>query len=513
MERLESYVGGRWIAGSGDGQKLVNPASEEPLAAASSEGLDLAGALGHAREAGAAALGALSFAERGALLAAMAKRIHEHRDALLDVAVSNGGNTRSDAKFDVDGASATLQHYAELGGALGDARLLSDGEATPIGRSPRLCGRHFWAPRPGVALLVNAFNFPAWGFAEKAACALLAGVPVVCKPATSTALLAQRLVAVVAEVAPPGTVSLVCGPAHGLPALLDRGDVLAFTGSSVTAAALRTLPGVLRGDVRLSVEADSLNAAILGPDAEPGGETYELFVRDVVREMTQKTGQKCTAVRRIFVPSSRMERARADLAERLKEIRVGDPKLEEVRMGPLATADQLRDVRAGIDAVRAHARLLVGAEAPSPAGVPAGRGFFVPPTLLEASDPGAAVVHELEIFGPVATLLAAPEEPRALGALVARGGGMLVGSIYSDDREYVARAVAALAPHHGRIVVGSARVADKAPSPGTALPALLHGGPGRAGGGEELGGLRGLALYSQRCALQGDRALVDAALG
>jgi 3,4-dehydroadipyl-CoA semialdehyde dehydrogenase len=511
MQALSSYVAGSWQAGKGEGSTLYNPSSEEPVARASSEGLDLAAALGFARDKGGPALAALTFAERGKLLAEMARRIHEHRDALIELAMKNGGNTRSDAKFDVDGAMGTLAHYAELGAQLGDVRILADGDAVQLGRSPRLAGRHVYVPRAGVAVLINAFNFPAWGLGEKAACALLAGVPVVVKPATSTAWVAHRIVEIVADALPAGALSLVCGSAHELPGLLGAGDAISFTGSSDTALRLRALPNVQSAAVRLNVEADSLNSAVLGADVEPGSDTYELFLADVVREIRHKTGQICTAVRRIFVPEALRERVRDDLADRLRAVTAGDPFADGVHMGPVASAQQKRDVTAGIARLAEHARRVVGGDV-APVGAPAGKGYFVPTTLFEANDPGAAVFHELEVFGPVATLLTAPDDPAALSRLVAKGGGSLVCSAYTDDRKTAAALVLGLAPHHGRLVLGSQKIAGQAVGPGTVLPQLIHGGPGRAGGGEELGGLRGLAFYSQRTALQGDRALLDAIL-
>ena len=512
MRTLQSYLGGQWLFGKGTRQILVNPATEEPLAEACAEGLDLAAALAFARREGGAALRAMSLRERGELCGALSRAIYEHRDELLDDAMKNGGNTRSDGKFDIDGGSGTLAYYAALAKELGDARWLTDGDTIQLGRSPRLSGRHVYVPRTGVAVLVNAFNFPAWGFAEKAACALLAGMPVVLKPATSTALVAHRIFELCAPLAPAGVLSMVCGSAHELVGMLGYGDVIAFTGSSATAAELRRLPRVIDSQVRLNVEADSLNAAVLGPDVEAGSDTYELGVRDIVREMTQKTGQKCTAIRRIFVPESLKERLREDLVERLRAVVVGDPFASGVGMGPVASAQQQRDVTAGIAALGEQAERLLGADALAPVGVPEEKGYFVPVTLFEAES-SAARVHELEVFGPVASMLTAPDDATATAGLLARGGGGLVCSIYSDDRQWVARMVEGAAPHHGRLVIGSRKIADQAVSPGTVLPQLLHGGPGRAGGGEELGGLRGVALYAQRTALQGERPMLDALLG
>src|SRR5213594_1027988 len=293
MRTLRSYLGEHWVEGSGARQTLVNPATEEPLAEASSEGLDLSAALDHARRKGGPVLRALSFMERGALLKEMAKAIQAHRDELLDLAVANGGNTRSDAKYDVDGAIFTLQTYAELSASLGAAKFLIDGEGVQLGRSPRFHGQHINVPRHGVAVQINAFNFPAWGLAEKAASALLAGMPVLSKPATSSAMVAHRVMEIIVEqkVLPEGALSLLVGAPRDLPALLGAQDVLAFTGSGDTGARIRALPNLIRESVRVNVEADSLNAAVLGPDAKPGGDMYETFLKDVLRDMTQKAGR------------------------------------------------------------------------------------------------------------------------------------------------------------------------------------------------------------------------------
>ncbi len=516
MRNLQSLVAGSWQVGTGEPQTLVNPTTEEVVAYTSAEGLDLEATVSFARNEGGPALRALTLAERGAILEQMAKRIHEHRNELLELAMINGGNTRSDAKFDVDGAAGALAHYATIGKELGDTRVIVDGDGEQVGQSPRLSGRHVYLPRKGVALLINAFNFPAWGFGEKAACALLAGMPVICKPATSTAVVAARMLELIADAAPPGVVSLVSGSAHDLPKLLGYGDAIAFTGSSGTAQRLRALPNVMSAAVRLNIEADSLNAAVLGPDLEPGSDTWELFLRDLRREMTQKTGQKCTATRRIFVPEDRAEVLIEALVDRLGTVIVGDPFTEGVRMGPVASAQQHRDVLDGIGQLAENCDVVLDGR---PAGgklelkgAEVGKGYFVGPTLLQVAHDAPSKVHDLEVFGPVATIVTTPGTPEVYGQLLARGGGGLVGSVYSDDRKFAAAMLMEAAPHHGRLVFGSKKVAEKAFSPGMVLPQLLHGGPGRAGGGEELGGMRGLAIYAQRTAIQADRALIDAML-
>jgi oxepin-CoA hydrolase/3-oxo-5,6-dehydrosuberyl-CoA semialdehyde dehydrogenase len=517
MKTLESYVGGRWVAGTGAQATLVNPSTEEPVAQASTGGIDFAAALEHARTKGGPALREMTFAQRGEIVKKMSQAIHAARDELLALAIENAGNTRGDAKFDVDGASGTLMAYAGFAEKLGAARLLVDGEAIPLGRSPRLVGAHAWAPRHGVAVHVNAFNFPAWGFAEKAAVAILAGMPVVTKPATATAVVAERIVRLLvdAKVLPEGALSLVCGSAGDLLSHLGAQDVLAFTGSSDTAARLRAAACFVSGGARINVEADSLNAAILGPDVADGSETEGLFLEDVARDMTQKAGQKCTAIRRVLVPSDRADRIAAALAERLSAVVVGNPADERVRMGPVATAQQLSDVRAGIDRLAAETDEGWGGTGQVDAvGAPAGKGFFVGPVLRRTSRPlEVRAMNEHEVFGPVATLGAFSGEASEAAEIVRKGQGALVASVYSDDRTFLSAFVPAIAPWHGRVFVGSAKVAGQSPGPGTVLPAFTHGGPGRAGGGEELGGTRGLSFYMQRTALQGDQALLRAILG
>jgi oxepin-CoA hydrolase/3-oxo-5,6-dehydrosuberyl-CoA semialdehyde dehydrogenase len=515
MITLKSFLQGRWMEG-GAPQVLLNPATEEPLAQAGSEGLDLAAALEFARGTGGPALRGLTFAERGQLLAAIAAALQAHRDELIELAVRNGGNTRGDAKFDVDGATFTLSTYAELGKGLGDVRFLADGEGIPLARSPRFHGQHLRVPRHGAAVHVNAFNFPAWGLAEKAAVALLAGVPVLSKPASSSAMVAHRIVEIVhaKQVLPPGALSLLVGGPGDLLDHLGPQDVVAFTGSSDTGARIRVMPQVIRNSVRVNVEADSLNAAVLGPDATPGSETYDYYLKDVLRDMTQKAGQKCTAIRRVLVPASCADRVRDDLADRLSAITIGNPAVEGVRMGPLATAAQRQDVREGVDLLARDGRLVYGRADVQAVGVEPGRGFFVSPVLVEV-EPGAAAtaVHSREVFGPVATIVPYGGTAAEAAEIVARGAGGLVSSVYSEDAAFTTDVVLALAPYHGRVFIGSAKIAEASPGPGTVLPHLVHGGPGRAGGGEELGGVRGLHLYLQRVALEGPRPLIERIAG
>lgn len=515
---IESFLLGEWRAGSGEGTTLVNPATERPVAKASTAGLDFGAALRHAREVGGKHLRAMTFPERAEMLLALSQALHGQREALIASAIENGGCTRSDAKFDVDGAIAVLAAYAEVGKSLPDTRILPDGEGIQLGRSPRFWGQHVYVSRTGVAVLINAFNFPAWGFAEKAACAWLAGMPIVTKPATATALTAYLATRALVDSGklPEGAIGFVGGSAGDLLDHLEGQDILSFTGSAGTGHTLRRHPRVVERSVPVNVEADSLNAAVLGPDVEPGEETMHLFLREVSREMTQKTGQKCTAVRRIMVPRSRIDDVVAGLSERFDEITIGDPSAEGVRMGPVATAQQLADVRAGIEKLQAEADPVYGdPKRPVEAvGVEQGTGYFFPIVLLKAKDSRAAeAVHSHEVFGPVATILPYDGDGEEAAELVRLGGGGLVASVYSDDRKFTEQVTLGIAPYHGRVYLGSAKVAEHVMGPGLVLPQCIHGGPGRAGGGEELGGERGVKHFMQRTAIQGSRPVVEAMTG
>jgi len=510
MKTLESYVLGAWHTPTAGATTLIDPATEEPLAECGTEGIDFAAVLEHARTKGGPALRALGFRARGELLKALSKAIHEHRDELLDLSIACSGTTRSDAKFDVDGATGTLAAYASFSRVTPERSFLSDGEGVQLGRTARFWGQHVLVPKEGVAVHVNAFNFPAWNMCEKMACALLAGMPVVEKPGTPTAMLAWRIARIVVDsgLLPEGAFQFVCGSAGDLVDHMGPQDVLAFTGSSGTGAFLRGKENLVRHNVHVNVEADSLNAAILAPDVGPDDETYGLFLSNVVLDMTQKTGQKCTAVRRILVPAESVERVTADLTADLARIQVGDPKSRETRMGPLASKAQLDDVRAGIERLSGSARVLCGG-----ADLVHDKGYFVAPTLLLAEDADADVFHELEVFGPVASVLPYSGSADEAVRLANRGGGGLVASVYTNDRAWAEQVVLGISPWHGRVWIGNDRVAEQALPPGMVLPASMHGGPGRAGGGEELGGLRGLAPYLQRTAVQGFQGLVAAAFG
>jgi len=516
MKTLRSYVCGKWHTADSGFRPLVNPSTEEQIAQASSHGVDFAAVLEHARTQGGPALRGMTFVERAGLLKETSRVLRENRDELLELSRVNTGTTKPDGAFDLDGASGTLAWYAGWGRRLGEHPFLADGDGNQLARSEGFWGQHVLVPRPGVAVHVNAFNFPAWGFAEKAACSLLAGMPLVTKPATATALVTERCVELIvaAGILPQGALQLVCGGTGDLLDRLGPTDVLAFTGSADTAARLRDRDNLRRSNTRVNVEADSLNAAVLAPESGDGA-TFELFLRDVTREMTQKTGQKCTAVRRILVPRDDIDRVQGALVERLGQVVTGDPADPAVTMGPVATAQQLDDAVAGIAELAAAARLVHGTgKRVDGAGATGGKGFFVSPTLLRADDARAAgVVHRREVFAPVATLLPYDGTAADAASLVALGEGMLVTSVYGDHEPWLLGFLAGAGGFTGRVYVGSEGSAGDAPGSGIAMPQSLHGGPGRAGGGEELGGRVGLAFYMQRVALQGERGQVERLAG
>jgi len=516
MVRLRSYILDDWFEGEGPFRPLVNPATEEAVAETSTAGIDFITVLEHARAVGGPALRAMTFAERGAMLKALSKALYARREELLAVAMQNGGNTRGDAKFDVDGATGTLAYYASLGRRLGDARWLADGEVEKLTASARFGGRHLRVPRRGAAVHINAFNFPAWGTFEKAACALLAGMPVVSKPATSTSWLAYEMAKIAVETGalPEGAFQFIAGSASDLVDHLEGQDVLAFTGSADTGAMLRAKPGPLSACTRINIEADSLNAAVLGPDVERDSDLWSYFVRSVVLEMTQKTGQKCTAIRRVFAPAAALDDLIEDLSEELGRVVVGDPAVKGVTMGPVTTAGQLRDYREGVSLLSEQASIVYGdhhsIEARRASGA---RGYFAGPVLMRADAPHLANhVHSHEVFGPVVTLMPYEDGADAI-ALVALGRGSLVTSVASNDRGFLQEVGLGVAAWNGRVMIVDRKVADQCTPHGMVLPQMIHGGPGRAGGGEELGAERGLHFYTQRVAIQGNRALLEKLFG
>ena len=502
-ELLSNYLAGRWQNGSGAGTALFDPVLGHELVRVDATGLDLASGFDHARKQGGQALRAMTYRERGAMLAAIGKVLQAQRDAYYEISTANSGTVKNDTAVDVDGAIYTLGTYAKLGESLGDRRYLLDGEAARLGKDPLFQSQHVLTPTRGLALFINAFNFPAWGLWEKAAPALLSGVPVVVKPATATAWLTQRMVkdVVDAGVLPAGALSVVCGSPSGLLDALQPFDVLSFTGSADTAGKIRSHHVVARNSVRVNIEADSVNSALLLPGETPDSPAFELFVKEVVREMTVKSGQKCTAIRRVFVPEALYDAAAQAIGAKLAKTTVGNPRNETVRMGSLVSRAQLLSVREGLAALGQHADVLFDGAKTVLVDADAAVACCVGPTLFGTRKTDNAVIHGTEVFGPVTTLMPYKDTAQGLD-LVRRGEGSLVASIYGGDHTSLGQAALELADSHGRVHVVSPDVAQSQTGHGNVMPQSLHGGPGRAGGGEELGGQRAMNFYHRRSAIQ-----------
>jgi len=502
---LQSYVGGKWQAGSQNGAPLVNPTTGEMVAWASSDGLDLKAALEYSRNVGGSELRPLSYADRAALLGKVADALAGRREEWFEIARKNSGNTKADAQIDVDGAIGTLKYFAKIGAKLGPTHMLRDGSPARLARDPNFQGLHVGVPLDGVAVHINAFNFPAWGLWEKAAVSLLAGMPVFAKPATSTAWLAQEMVSAVidAGVLPPGALSILCGSPNDLLDHLRLGDVVAFTGSAQTAEGIRQHKRIRQQNIRVNIEADSLNAVLLGEDVAPDSPEFGFFVREVMREMTSKAGQKCTAIRRILVPAAKADATIETVSASLKMVVVGDPANAMTSMGPVVNMAQRKSVEEGIAKLRTQADVAYAPENFAPLDADLAQGTFVPPTLLRVRDNNdAELIHEVEVFGPVATVVPYRHKEEAF-ALARRGGGSLAASVFSSDTAFLAEAGAALGTTHGRVLLVDPSIGDSHTGHGIVLPSCMHGGPGHAGGGEELGGLHGLWFYHQRVAMQG----------
>lgn len=499
---LPNWTSGQWQVGQGSGTPLFDPVKGSELVRVDATGLDLPGAFRYAREVGGAALRSMTYAQRAAMLAEIGKVLQANRDAYYEISTANSGTVKNDTAVDVDGGMFTLGMYAKLGASLGDRHFLLDGEPARLGKDPLFQSQHVMTPRHGVALFINAFNFPSWGLWEKAGPALLSGMPIIVKPATATAWLTQRMVQDVidAGVVPPGAISIICGSSNGLLEQLQAFDVVSFTGSADTAQIIRSHPNVVRHSVRTNIEADSINSAMLLPGHDASSAAFDLLVKEVAREMTIKSGQKCTAIRRVFVPAALMDAAAQAISARLAKTTVGDPRVEGVRMGAVVSRAQKQSVLEGIAQLSQVADTVFDGSQ-QPLVEAAADSCCVAPTLLAARDAHADTLHDVEVFGPVATLVPYTSETEAL-QLIQRGQGSLVASVYGEDAAALAKTAIALAPFHGRVHVLSPDVAAMNTGHGNVMPQSLHGGPGRAGGGEELGGLRALNFYHQRSAIQ-----------
>jgi oxepin-CoA hydrolase/3-oxo-5,6-dehydrosuberyl-CoA semialdehyde dehydrogenase len=514
--QLLSFIAGRWVSGTGTAVALRDATTGEVIANTSSEGLDFAAALRHARDAGGPNLRRLTFHERAALLKSLARHLTERKEELYALSYATGA-TKSDSWIDIDGGIATLFVYASKGmRELPDAHVLIDGATESLSKSGGFVGQHICLPLEGAAVQINAFNFPVWGMLEKLAPSFLAGVPAIVKPATATAYLTELTFRRIIEsgLLPEGSMQLICGGVGDLFDHLTCQDVVAFTGSASTARKLRTHPAVIDRSVRFTAETDSLNSCVLGPDAMPGSAEFDLFVREVVREMTVKAGQKCTAIRKAIVPAASAGEVVEAVKAALARIVLGNPRLEQVRMGPVASLGQRREVLAQLAKLEREAEVVCGNGGRLElTGADVDRGAFIAPTLLHCRDAArATAIHEVEAFGPICTVVPYEGLDSAI-ALARRGAGSLVGSVFTADEGIAARLVLGLAPFHGRVLVVNRHCAKESTGHGSPLPHLVHGGPGRAGGGEEMGGIRGVLHYMQRTAVQGTPDVLTAVTG
>ena len=509
-QQLLNYERDRWIAGDSGLSELPSAIDGSPVAIAGSGGLDFGAMLRHAREVGGPALRKMTFHDRARILKGLALAIMDKKETLYELSFQTGA-TRKDGWIDIEGGAGTLFSFSSKGRReLPDAHVLLDGALEPLSKGGTFVGQHIYTPMQGAAVHINAFNFPVWGMLEKLGPTLLAGVPAIVKPASSTSYLTEAAFRVMIDsgLLPDGALQLIVGGVGDLFDHLTGQDVVSFTGSASTALKLRTHPTVIRESVRFVAEQDSLNASILGPDAGPGTPEFDLFVREVATEMTVKAGQKCTAIRRAMAPTEHLDALEEALRERLAKTKVGDPRAEGTRMGALVSNSQRDDVRARIAELEAAGARIVAGD-PS-AESPVKGGAFLPPILLRSDDPwGTDAVHDVEAFGPVSTIMPYRDLDDAI-ALANRGKGSLALSLFTHSPDVARDFVRGAASFHGRMLVIDRDNASESTGHGSPLPVLVHGGPGRAGGSEEMGGVRGVKHYMQRTALQSSPAMIAA---
>lgn len=512
MSKLQNYITGRWIEGDGEGQPLYNAYTGDLIAHASTKGLDFAAILDYARTTGNPALRRMTFPERGRMLRALALHLRDHLEKFYRLSYLTGA-TRADSWIDLEGGIGNLFSYASLRRMFPDAPFCLDGEGMNLSKGNTFMGQHILVPKEGVAIHINAFNFPVWGMLEKIAVNLLAGVPAVVKPATVTSFLTEAVVREIAAsgILPPGALQLLCGSAGDLLDHVGPQDVVTFTGSASTGHQLRSHARILQENVPFNMEADSLNCLVLGEDVEPGMAEWDLFVKELRKEMTVKAGQKCTAVRRIFVPENKMEDAWKAIVKSLSQTIIGNPENEKVRMGSLAGQSQREEVRGQVRRLLASSRLIYGSlDSVEVIDADASKGAFISPLLLLNEDPfHSEEPHTIEAFGPVSTLMPYKDAEDAI-ELSKKGRGSLCSSIVTADPGIARRYVLGAGTWHGRILILNNECAKESTGHGSPLPLLIHGGPGRAGGGEEMGGIRGVRHYMQRVAVQGSPSMITA---
>jgi oxepin-CoA hydrolase / 3-oxo-5,6-dehydrosuberyl-CoA semialdehyde dehydrogenase len=510
--KLMNFAEGHWVEASG-GPEAYSAVTGEPVASTGSRGLDFGAMAKHARDVGGPALRKLTFHDRARILKALGQAVNERKEELYDLAYETGC-TRGDNWGDIEGGAMTLFSYSSKGRReLPPERIFADGPPEMLSKGGTFIGQHVFTPLQGVAIHINAFNFPVWGMLEKLAPTLLAGVPAIVKPATATSYVTERCFRILMDtgVLPEGALQLIVGSVGDLLDHLTPQDVVSFTGSAGTAMKLQSNPVIARQSVRFIAERDSLNATMLGPDAAPGTPEFDLFVKEVVREMTTKAGQKCTCIRRAFVPERVIDAAQEAITARLSKIVVGDPRAEPVRMGALVSQDQRKDVREKVGMISREARIVFGdLDQVQVHGADADKGAFISPILMRCDEPrDALLVHETEAFGPVATLMPYRDLDEGVG-LCNKGEGSLVMSLFTHDPAVATDVVMGAGAWHGRVLIVDRDCAKESTGHGNPLPTLIHGGPGRAGGGEEMGGIRGVTHYMQRTALQGSPRTLSA---
>jgi oxepin-CoA hydrolase / 3-oxo-5,6-dehydrosuberyl-CoA semialdehyde dehydrogenase len=502
---LQSYAAGNWFTGEG-GDIILNAVTGEPVATVSSRGLNFGAMLDYGRRVGGPALRKMTFHERALKLKALAQYLMERKESYYEVSRATGA-TRSDSWIDIEGGIGTLFAYSSKGRReLPNERFVVEGAPEMLSKQGTFVGQHICTPIQGVAVHINAYNFPIWGMLEKLSVNLLAGVPAIVKPASQTSFLTERMFHDIIDsgIFPEGSLQLICGSVGDLFDHLQSQDVVTFTGSASTGRKLRQHPAIQINSVRFTMEADSLNFSLLGPDAMPESPEFDLFVKEVVREMTAKAGQKCTAIRRALAPRAQVQALIEAIGKRLSKVVLGDPSLEEVTMGPLASLSQRAEVQERVRELQQGSELVYGTfEEFKVVGGDATAGAFMPPMLLHCAEPKIhAVVHQVEAFGPVATLMPYDSVEEAI-ELIKMGEGSLVGSIFTYDNDFARDLVLGVASFHGRLLINNRDCSRESTGHGSPLPGLVHGGPGRAGGGEEMGGIRGVMHYLQRTALQG----------
>jgi oxepin-CoA hydrolase/3-oxo-5,6-dehydrosuberyl-CoA semialdehyde dehydrogenase len=512
MRKLENYITGSWITGDGEGQPLLDAVTAETVASATTKGLDFAAILQYGREVGNAALRKMSFHERGRMLKALAMYLMERKEKFYQVSYHTGA-TKADSWIDIEGGIGNLFANASLRRKFPDLSYCTDGDPVGLSKSGSFIGHHVLVPKEGVALHINAYNFPVWGMLEKCAVNWLAGVPAVVKPASITSYLTEAVVKeiIASGILPEGALQLICGSAGDILDHVTSQDVVTFTGSKSTGLLLKSNKRILEESVPFNMEADSLNSIVLGMDVSPGSAEWDIFVKEVRKEMTVKTGQKCTAIRRIFVPEHLLEDASIAIGKALGQTTVGNPLNEKVRMGALASTGQREEVRQNIQKLLSFSQLVYGSlDHVDVIDADASKGAFVSPVLLMSEHPFEnAAVHEVECFGPVSTLMPYRDLQDAV-ALAKKGKGSLCCSIVTADNKAAMDFVVGAGTHHGRILVLNQECAKESTGHGSPLPMLIHGGPGRAGGGEEMGGVRGVKHYMQRVAIQGSPTTITA---